>query len=141
MSRQFTREHLAAHAAIVAAPANRETVVDRTFGLPRALYGATVALYLGFIATLGLGFGNPELAIPLANFALLIVAGFGVPALWATIGPAHQSRPLSWGRFAGEGIMTLTGRVTARDAAAQVLILPVLVFVWGVAVLVVAALV
>lgn len=141
MSRKFTREQLAARAEIVTVPQADETVVDRTFGLPRRLYALTVALYLGFVLILGAGFGNPEMAIPVAIFVLFIVAGFGVPALWTRIGPDHASRPLAWSRFAGEGIMTLTGRVTARDAVAQVLILPVLIFLWATTVLVIAALV
>lgn len=141
MSRQFTREQLAAHAEIVTAPRGHETVVDRTFGLPRRLYVATVALYLGFVLTLGIGFGNPEMAIPVAIFVVFILAGFGVPALWTRIGPDDASRPLSWGRFTEDGIMTLTGRVAAPHAAAQVLVLPVLIVLWATAVLVIAALV
>lgn len=141
MSRQFTREQLHARADIVAAPLRRETSVDRTFELPPRLYAATVALYLGFVGVLGIGFGNPEMILPVAIFALFILAGFGVPALWATMAPTTDSRPLGWSRFADEGIATLTGRVKASDAVAQVLILPVLIFVWGLAVLVIAALI
>ncbi len=141
MFRQFTREQLAAHAEIVTAARGHETVVDRTFSLPRRLYAATVALYLGFVLTLGIGFGNPEMAIPVAISVLFVLAAFGVPALWTRIGPDDASLPLSWGRFAGEGIMTLTGRVAARDAVAQVLVLPVLIVLWATAVLVITALV
>ena len=141
MSRSFTRDQLAPHARIVTPPVPRETVVDRTFELPRRLYAATVALYLGFVGVLGLGFSTPEMAIPVAIFALFIVAGFGVPAVWTRLAPGHASRPLGWSRFAGEGLVTLTGRMTARDATAQMLILPVLIFLWAVTVLVIAALV
>ena len=141
MSRQFTREQLQVRAEIVAAPQRHQTVVDRTFELPRRLYAATVALYLGFVGVLGIGFGNPEMIIPVAIFAVFIVAGFGVPAVWATMATHTASRSLSWSRFAGEGIATLTGRVKAIDAVTPVLILPVLIFMWGVAVLIIATLV
>lgn len=141
MSRKLAPEQLAAQARIVAAPQIRETVVDRTFGLPRRLYAATVALYLGFVGALGLGLSSPGLAIPLAIFAFFIVAGFGVPAMWTRIGPDDATRPLAWSRFADEGIATLTGRVGARDAVAQILLLPVLIFLWALTVLVIAALV
>ena len=49
--------------ALSADPAERANIrqdVDRTFEMPGMLYGATVALYLGFIAMLGVGFFSPE---------------------------------------------------------------------------------
>ena len=113
--------------------------VDRTFQLPTALYAVTVACYLGFIAVLGLGLATPGLGIPMAIFALFIVAGFGVPALWVRMKPLAASKALGWDRFVHEGIATHTGRATARDASVQMLILPVLILCWGVAVLVLRA--
>ena len=74
-------------------------------------------------------------------FLLLIVAGFGLPALWTRITPDHKGRNMSWARLASQGIATHTGRVSARDAAVQVLILPALVFCWGVTTVIIAALV
>lgn len=140
MSRHLSRELLAQHADIRQLP-RPEATVDRTFGLPKQLYIATVALYLGFLAVMGVGFATPGLAIPMAIFAFFIVAGFGLPALWTTMQPDNPSRPLAWGHFASEGIMTLTGRVRAADAAVQVLILPALILLWGAAVVTIAALI
>lgn len=117
------------------------TTVNRTFELPVGLYVATVAAYLGFIGIMALGFGNPELAIPMVIFALFVVAGFGVPMLWTKIGPATRTRALDWGRLGAKGIQTFTGPVTRRDAAVQVLILPVLIVLWGLATVLIAALV
>ena len=48
---------------------------------------------------------------------------------------------MSWARLASQGIATHPGRVSARDAAVQVLILPALVFCWGVTTVIIAALV
>ena len=130
-------------ARIVDAPAsesNRPLKVDRSFGMPKELYIGTVVGYLGFLAITGAAFMNPVLAIPMVIFALFIVAGFGVPAIWTRM-KGNDSKPLTMGQFEQDGIMTLTGRLAPRDAAVQVLILPVLIVLWACAVVVIAALV
>ena len=130
-------------ARIVEAPeaAPRHQVeADRNFGLPTALYGATVGCYLGFLVIVGSAFANPVLAIPMTIFVVFIIAGFGVPALWTRLA-GNTSEPQTLGEFEARGIMTNTGRLAARDASIQVLILPVLLVVWGLAVAVIAAVV
>jgi hypothetical protein len=122
------------------APVRHQVEADRNFGLPTALYGATVAGYLGFLAVVGSAFANPVLAIPMAIFVVFIVAGFGVPMLWTRLA-GNTSEPQTLGEFEARGIQTHTGRLAARDATIQVLILPVLLVVWGLAVAVIAALV
>jgi len=123
-----------------AAPVRHQIETDRNFGLPTALYGATVAGYLGFLLVVGSAFANPVLAIPLAIFVVFIIAGFGVPALWTRLA-GNTSAPQTLGEFEAKGIQTHTGRLAAKDASIQVLILPVLLVVWGLAVAVIAALV
>ena len=138
MSRHLERDTIAKQADIHPhLPAKQP--VDRTFEMPRQVYGTAVGLYLGFIATMALCFGNPELILPMALFAFIIVAGFGVPTLWARMAPESRKSALSWGRFQGQGIDTLTGRLTAGEAMGQVLVLPVLIFLWGLAVVTIAA--
>lgn len=146
MSQFIAREALHTTADIVAAPATataraviREEI-DRTFDLPTGLYIATAALYLGFIGVMAAAFGNAELAIPLVIFALFIVAGFGVPTLWARMDPTKTQRALTFGALKNRGIMTATGRLSAGAATAQVLVLPILIFAWGVAIAFIAAL-
>lgn len=119
----------------------RVAAVDRTFELPTALYVATVGLFMAYLATMTLGFGNPGLILPMAIFVLFILAAFGVPAIWATMKPENTSRALSWGRFLSDGVQTETGPLDARAAAVQVLILPALILVWGIAVVTIAAVV
>ena len=114
--------------------------VDRSFGMPKALYAATVALYLGFVLTMGSAFAHREMAIPVAIFAIFIIAGFGVPTIWARLA-GNTSEPATLGEFGVRGIMTHTGRLAARDATVQMLILPVLLVVWGLTVAVIAAIV
>lgn len=117
----------------------RPVIVDRSFEMPVALYGATAALYLAFIAVLGVGLASPGLAIPMAIFALFIVAGFGVPALWTKIAPEHGQRPMRLHQLMRNGIATYTGRLSGRDAVIQMLILPVLILGWGVAIVTIRA--
>jgi len=122
------------------ATVRHQVEADRNFGLPTALYGTTIACYLGFLVIVGTAFANPVLAIPLAIIVLLITAFFGVPAIWTRLRD-NVSEPETLGEFETRGIMTNTGRLTARDATTQVLILPVLLVCWGLAVAVIAAIV
>ena len=122
------------------APVRHQVEADRNFGLPTALYGATVAGYLGFLLVVGSAFANPVLAIPMAIFVVFIIAGFGIPAIWTRLGD-NASEPQTLGEFEARGIQTATGRLAAKDATIQVLILPVLLVVWGLTVAVIAALV
>lgn len=114
--------------------------VDRNFGLPKALYAATVGCYLGFLAITWAAFANPELAIPMMIFAVFIAGGFGVPMLWTRLA-GNTTQPQTMGEFQTRGVMTHTGRLAPRDATIQMLILPVLLVVWGLAVAVIAAVV
>lgn len=143
MSEFVTRDALRTAAVIVpapiASPAPRREI-DRTFELPTGLYLATAGLYLGFIGVMAATFGDGQLAIPLVIFALFVIAGFGTPMLWARMGPAKPRKALTWGALKSRGIMTATGRLGAGAAAAQVLVLPVLIFAWGIAIAAIAAL-
>lgn len=143
MAQQLTREQIALAANVTAAPPAyiRKAPVDRTFELPKGLYVATVGLYLGFIALMGLSFSHAEMIIPVAIFVVFVIGGFGLPMVWTRLAPETPSKSKSWARFKQEGIMTAYGRTSARDATVQVLILPVLIFVWGVIAVTIAALV
>lgn len=138
MVKHFTRELVAERAIIVETPKVSHEV-DRSFELPKGLYVATVALYLGFLAVMAAGLSSPGLIIPMAIFAFFILAGFGLPTIWTRMQPPHRSRNISWSRLVSQGIATHTGPVSARDAAVQVLILPVLIFCWGLVAVTIAA--
>jgi hypothetical protein len=127
-------------ASPAAAPVRHQVETDRNFGLPSALYGVTVGCYLGFLLIVGSAFANPALAIPMAIIVLLVAAFFAVPAMWTRLRD-NRSEPQTLGEFDRSGIMTNTGRLAPRDATIQVLILPVLLVVWGLAVAVIAAIV
>lgn len=139
----IAHDHIASGAARVVAqpaPVRHQVEADRNFGLPSALYAVTIGCYLGFLVIVGSAFANPVLAIPMAIIVLLIAAFFGVPALWTRLRD-NASQPQTMGEFETRGIMTNTGRLAPRDATIQVLILPVLLVVWGLAVAVIAAVV
>ena len=142
MAQILNREQLAQVAVIHSEDAlPRAAAVDRTFELPTGLYVATVGLFMAYLATMTLGFGNPGLALPMAIFVLFILAAFGVPAIWATMKPDDASSALSWSRFARDGVQTESGRLDARAAMVQVLILPALILIWGIAAVTIAAVV
>jgi hypothetical protein len=138
MAEHISQQDLARIATITDAPV--VTRVDRTFGLPIGLYVATVGAYLAFLTLMATMLGNPGLAIPLVICALSVVAGFGVPTLWARMNPENDSKPLTMGQFQHRGVDILTGHLTASEAAVQVLILPVLILAWGIACAVIIAL-
>ncbi|MFN2100202.1 hypothetical protein [Altererythrobacter sp. MF3-039] len=142
MSKHFERELVADRAVVYSRmPADTRHEVDRTFEIPPIAYALTVGSYLGFLAILTAAVGNSELIIPMVIFSFFIVAGFSLPTIWTRLEPEKTSKALSWGRFRQQGILTHTGHVTAGEAMAQVLILPVLVFFWGLAIAVILALI
>ncbi|WP_379549683.1 hypothetical protein [Qipengyuania sp. DGS5-3] len=145
MSKHFTREQVAEQAGI-RTEVRKSVEVDRSFEMPKALYGATVGCYLGFVGIMAIGFPTPGLIIPMVIFAFFIVAGFTLPAIWTRLQASDpQKQPhkdqLSTGRLFGNGIMTHTGLLSGKDAAAQMLVLPVLIVLWGIATATIAAIV
>lgn len=139
MSQHVSQADLTAVASVTDAPV--QTRVDRTFELPAGLYGLTVACYLGFLGLMSVLFMNGELVLPMVAFVVSIIGGFGLGWKWVAMNPGNDARTLTMGQFASRGIQTLSGRLTAAEASAQVLILPVLLMCWGVAVAVIFAVV
>ncbi|MEM1053094.1 MAG: hypothetical protein AAGI28_13475 [Pseudomonadota bacterium] len=141
MAEQLQNQLAKGKARIVEAPVAKpvhQVEVDRNFELPTGFYAATVGLYFAFLAVMFAGFGNPGLIIPMAIFGVFIVGMFGVPALWTRLKDNNTS-PLSMDQFQQQGIMTQTGRLASQDAAIQMLILPVLIVLWGISVVTIAA--
>lgn len=139
MSQHVSHAELASVANVAAAPA--QTKVNRTFELPAGLYAITVGCYLGFLGLMSVLFMNGELALPMVAFVISIVGGFGLGYKWVAMQPGNDSQTLTMGQFSNRGIQTLSGRLTAAEASAQVLILPVLLLAWGCAIAVIYAVV
>lgn len=147
MSKHIQEQLVRGKARIVEAPVNapqpavrHQVEVDRNFEMPVAFYGATVGLYFAFLGVMFAGLASPGLVIPMVIFAVFIAGMFGVPAIWTRL-KDNDTRPMTLGQFQQQGIMTHTGRLAPRDAAVQMLILPVLIVLWGIAAVTIAALV
>jgi hypothetical protein len=138
MSKQIHDIIARGEAIIVDAPARHQVETDRNFGLPAALFGVMIGCYLGFVALMVAAFAGPMLAIPMVIFAVTIIAGFAVPAIWTQL-KDNASAPATMDEFATKGIMTHTGPHSAREAMIQMLTLPVLVVVWALMMMVIAA--
>lgn len=114
---------------------------NHTFELPAGVYAASLGCFVTFLATMAVGFGNPALGIPMAIFGVFLAGFYGIPVLFVKQSPEGTNKALTWGQFKSRGIMTLTGHLPAGEALAQVLVLPVLIVFWGLACVVIAALV
>jgi len=142
MAERLTRQVIAEKAIVHEAPALRlPHTVDRNFELPIGLFAGTAGCYFAFLGVMALGFGNPRLILPMAIFVVFIAMYFAVPAMWMRMKPDHAQRLTSWSKFKRNGIMTAYGHSSAGGAAVQVLILPVLILLWGLAVVMIAAVV
>ncbi len=138
MSKHIADNRLAEVAQIVAAPRVAHKV-DRTFELPKVLYVVTAAAYLAFVGLMAALFLNGGLAIPMVICVVFIVMAFGVPAMWTRLGDDDGARRLSWSSFQSKGVMTPDGPVPAGAATAQVLILPIAIVIWGLAIAAIVA--
>lgn len=125
----------------ILAGTNFSANVDRTFELPKGLYIATVGIYLTYLLLMGAAFQADHMVVIIGICMISVCAGFGVPALWAIMQPDNDSMNMTWQQFVRNGIETHTGVLTAKDATIQMMILPVLVLAWGMACVIIAALV
>jgi hypothetical protein len=78
------------------------------------------------------GFASPGMIVPMAINVVFVAMFFAVPSLWMRMKPDNAQRTTAWAKFQRDGIMTPFGRATAGAATVQMLILPALVFAWGV---------
>ena len=92
-------------------------------------------MFAGFVAVLGFAFRGGHLAVVMGVIFAFIAAFFAVPAIFP--GPAAartQPKTLTWFEFSKRGIMTATGRSSARDATILILLLPFLILLFGIAI-------
>jgi len=137
IARQSKQELLAqgevVAAPVVAAISGQRACTDQNFGLPTGLYVAMVAMFAGFVAALALVLHGGHLVVAFAIFAFIGIY-FGVPFLFPKMAGSGGAKALSWDEFTDRGITTATGHSTAREAAVLVLLLPSLIFCFGLAV-------
>jgi hypothetical protein len=136
MTTRVTPEILVARDEIVAAPAPR-ACDDQGFELPKGLYIAMAALFAGFVGVLGLSFRGGHMAVAYGVIFAFIAAFFAIPAMFPAMAP-DRKKALSWSTFRMRGIQTATGRGSAGEATTLVLLLPFLIFCFGMAVAAIA---
>ena len=142
MAERITRLAIADKAIVhTDLPVRQPITVDRSFELPTGIYIAMGALFFGFVAVMATGFAAPGMIVPTAIIVVFIAMFFAVPAAMMRTRPETRQKAMTWQRFKREGIATHFGPATAPDATIQVLILPALLFAWGVATVTIAALV
>lgn len=140
MSRRQTQEQLLARNEIVAAPVKR-ACDDQSFEIPTPIYAAMAAMFAGFIAVMSLVFRSGHMVVVYGVIFAFILAYFGVPALFPKQAPEEsRAKALSLFDFGHRGIATASGRSSARDAIILVLLLPFLIFCFGIAVATIASL-
>ena len=140
MSRRISQDALVARNEVVTAPAGR-ACEDHNFGLPPAIHLLTGAFFLGFVSVLCLALANASLAVPFGVFAAFIIAFFAVPAIFVKASPDKGGHALGWTDFLERGIDTEHGRCRGKEAAVLVLMLPVFIFLWAIAIATIVALV
>lgn len=139
MTTRVKAEILVARDEIVASPAAR-ACDDQSFELPTGLYIAMASLFAGFVGVLSVAFRGGHMAVVYGVIFAFIAAFFAIPAMFPAMAP-NRKKALSWTMFRMRGIQTATGRTSASEATALVLLLPVLIFCFGMAIAAIAMIV
>lgn len=77
----------------------------------------------------------------ITGIELTEIATISPESVQSRVGRSCESPALNRDQFRKHGIATATGRLSATEASIQVLMLPVLILFWGVAVAIIAAVV
>lgn len=140
MSKRLARQVLADKATVhPTVAAHQPTTVDRSFELPTRLYVAFAGLFFAAIGVMTIGFAAPRMILPTAIFLIFLAMFFAVPAQWVRMKPENPQRAATWAHFRKHGIMTPFGRCSANAATIQMLILPLLILLWGITTVAIAA--
>ena len=141
MTSLYQPDILAARADIVAPPPQR-ACEDHNWGLPNGIYAAMAICFAGAITVLALSF-HSGMAVSFGVIFFFLAAFFAVPAIFVRTsrGRGGNTKALGWYEFMDRGIVTATGRTRGGEAATLVLMLPVLILCWAIAVAIIAALV
>ncbi len=124
MSIRIPAHELEQKALIVPAPLKRNRG-ERVFDIHPAVHVGLLGTYLSFAAILLATFMGKDLVVPAAIVVVGIFSLFVTPALWARVAGDDLRKP-SWSEFLQEGVDCITGRLTAGQALAQIMVLPAL---------------
>jgi hypothetical protein len=139
MTRRIDHAELLLREEIVAALAPR-SCQDQTFELPPALYLGMAALFMGFVTVLSFAFSS-HMLVSWSVIAVFITMFFAIPTIFTRFW-VGEKRPvaLGWSEFMERGVQTATGHASGIEATVLVLLLPVLIFCFAIAVAIIAAL-
>ena len=141
MSGRHIQQQLVVRGEVVVPPGAR-ACQDQSFELPSGIYIAMASTFTGFVTALSFAFRGGHMAVVYGVIFAFIAAFFAIPAVFPAMArQSGRSRALSWFDFRNRGIATLTGHASAREATILVLLLPVLVLCFGIAVATIAMLV
>ncbi len=124
MSTHIPAREIETKARIVAAPLLRNRG-ERVFDIHPAVHSALIGTYLAFAGILLATFMGKDLIVPAAIVLVGIVSLFVTPGLWARVA-ADDLPKQSFAEFLQEGVDCITGRLTAGQALAQIMVLPAL---------------
>ncbi|QPQ55058.1 hypothetical protein IC614_00025 [Allosphingosinicella flava] len=99
---------------------------ERPFDIHPAVHAMLLGAYLSFAGILMTAFMGNDMKVPAAIVVIGILSLFVTPAWWSRVAPDDGLRKQSWAEFMDEGIECITGKFTAGQALAQIVVLPAL---------------
>lgn len=126
MSVHQPAEILEQKARIHAAPLLRRNRHERVFDLHPGVHAMVIGAWFAFVAILLVAFMGPDLVVPAGICILGVASLFVTPGLWAKVKGDDGLPRQSWSEFMDEGVATYTGHLEAKEALAQIMILPAL---------------
>ena len=129
---------LIAQDEIVVAP-NARACDDQSFGFPTGIYIAMITMFGGFFAVMSMAFTG-HMGVTFGAIFAFVAAFFAIPILFVRLAPDSRTSALPWHDFLDHGIDTATGRTTPGSATVLLLLLPILIFCFAVAIATIAAL-
>jgi Flp pilus assembly protein TadB len=108
----------------IVVPAFRGNRGTRVFDVHPAIHLTLLGAYLTFAAVLMTAFMGNDLKVPAAIVVIGILSLFITPAWWSRVAPDDGARKQNWGEFMNEGVECITGKLTAGQALAQIMVLP-----------------
>jgi hypothetical protein len=137
MSRRVDHKQLVDSQEVVAAPA-QHACEDQSFELPTGIYVAMGMLFVAFVAVLATAF-RAHMGVSYGVVLAFLAAFFVIPAIFVKAAPHGAAKSLEWWRFRDDGIATATRRSGAGEAVVLVLILPVVILGFAIAIATIAA--
>ncbi|WP_106640090.1 hypothetical protein [Allosphingosinicella vermicomposti] len=116
----------ALHEKATIVPVARPNRGERAFDIHPAVHVMLLGAYLSFAGILMTAFMGDDLKVAAGIIVVGILSLFITPAWWSRVVPDDGARKQSWAEFLSEGVECITGKFTAAQALAQIMVLPAL---------------